>query len=58
MAKLPSQIENAVKAFSKLPGVGEKTAFRQIMAIVKWDHGQIHELSAALGQLTEIKYCV
>lgn len=58
MAKLPSQIENAVKAFSKLPGVGEKTAFRQIMAIVKWDHGQIHELSESLGQLTEIKYCV
>ena len=58
MAKLPSQIENAVKAFSKLPGVGEKTAFRQIMAVVKWDHGKIHELSQALGQLTTIQYCV
>lgn len=58
MSKLPSQIENAVKAFSKLPGVGEKTAFRQIMAVVKWDTSQIEELASALSNLTEIKYCL
>jgi recombination protein RecR len=57
MNKLPSQIENAVKSFSKLPGVGEKTAFRQIMSVLKWDHINIQELADSLKQLCDIRYC-
>lgn len=58
MTKLPDQIENAVKSFSKLPGVGEKTAFRQIMSIMKWEDTHIHELANALEKLCDIQYCV
>jgi recombination protein RecR len=58
MAKLPNQIENAVKAFSKLPGVGEKTAFRQIMSIMKWEPLHIKELASALESLCNIQYCI
>lgn len=58
MTKLPFQIENAVKSFSKLPGVGEKTAFRQIMSIMKWEHTHIHELANALEKLCDINYCI
>lgn len=57
MTQLPDQIENAVKAFSKLPGVGEKTAFRQVMAMMKWEHTHILELSSALKNLCDIQYC-
>lgn len=57
MTKLPDQIENAVKAFSKLPGVGEKTAFRQIMSIMKWESLHIRELAKALERLCDIQYC-
>lgn len=57
MIKLPQTLIDAVENFSKLPGVGEKTAFRQILGLVKWDKENLMELSNAIGQLATIKKC-
>lgn len=58
MIELPETLLNAVKNFSRLPGVGEKTALRQIMGVLKWSDDEIRELSFAVKSLTEIKKCI
>ena len=51
-------IENAVEEFSKLPGVGKKTALRLVLHLLKQDPNQTTELAHALVDLrTNIKYC-
>ena len=57
MVKLPQTILDAVENFAKLPGVGEKTAFRQILSLVKWDKDNLMALSNAIGQLSFVKKC-
>lgn len=51
-------IESAVEEFSKLPGVGKKTALRLVLHLLKQDPNQTTELAHALVDLrTNIKYC-
>ena len=51
-------IEKAVDEFSKLPGVGKKTALRLVLHLLKQDTSQTIELSEALTDLRKnIKYC-
>lgn len=57
MIELPESIINSVRSFSKLPGVGEKTALRQIMNMVRWDAVDIVEFSESIKSLTEINRC-
>lgn len=57
MLELPESLNNAIKSFSRLPGVGEKTATRQIMNIVKWDQDSLLEFSSAIMSLTKVKKC-
>lgn len=57
MIELPSSITNTVKSFSKLPGVGEKTALRQVMHMVRWNHEDLAEFSEAITELQNIKKC-
>ncbi|MBD64142.1 MAG: recombination protein RecR [Halobacteriovoraceae bacterium] len=58
MIKLPQSIADAVENFSKLPGVGEKTAFRQIMGLVNWDPENLETLAFSIQKLSQIKKCV
>jgi recombination protein RecR len=57
MIELPENLMSAVKEMSRLPGVGQRTALRQIMNIVNWEHDEIKNFSLALGNLTNIKKC-
>lgn len=55
--KLPESINQAVESFAKLPGVGRKTALRQIMSMVNWTPGDLEHFSQSINNLTKIKKC-
>ncbi len=55
--KLPESINQAVESFAKLPGVGRKTALRQIMSMVNWAPGDLEQFSHSINNLTKIKKC-
>jgi recombination protein RecR len=51
-------IEDAVKAFAKLPGVGSKTALRLVLHLLKTDDESARELGQAIIRLKdEVQYC-
>ncbi|MCS6821052.1 MAG: recombination mediator RecR [Microscillaceae bacterium] len=51
-------IEKAVQEISKLPGIGQKTALRLVLHLLKQDEQYTRSLSEALLQLrTQIQYC-
>ncbi|MFQ3213618.1 MAG: recombination protein RecR [Marivirga sp.] len=51
-------IETAVEEFSRLPGVGKKTALRLVLYLLKQEPSQTNELAHALVDLrNNIKYC-
>jgi len=51
-------IEKSVEEFSRLPGVGKKTALRLVLHLLKQDSNQTIDLAEALINLrTKIKYC-
>ncbi len=51
-------IENAVNEFSRLPGIGKKTALRLVFHLLKQSPQEVSEFSAAFTQMrNEIKYC-
>ncbi len=55
----PSKLlENAVNEFSKLPGIGKKTALRLVLHLLKKDVIEVQRFSHALTQLREeVKHC-
>jgi recombination protein RecR len=57
--QFPSKIlENAVNEFSKLPGIGRKTALRLVLHILKQDKEYASRFADAITTLRdEIKYC-
>jgi recombination protein RecR len=51
-------IESAVNEFSKLPGIGKKTALRLVLHLLKQDEGFTQDISQSLVDLRmNIKYC-
>lgn len=51
-------LENAVAEFSKLPGVGSKTALRLVLHLLKQDTETVTQFGSAIIQLkSEIKHC-
>ncbi len=55
----PSKLlENAVNEFSKLPGIGKKTALRLVLHLLKKETDEVLRFSRALTQLREeVKHC-
>ena len=55
----PSQLlEKAVSEFSKLPGIGRKTALRLVLWILRQDPEEVEQFAAAVSLLKrEVKYC-
>ena len=55
----PSQLlEKAVQEFSKLPGIGRKTALRLVLHLLRQDADDVAQLADAVGRLKqEVKYC-
>ncbi|WP_036916220.1 recombination mediator RecR [Prevotella sp. P6B4] len=55
----PSQLlEKAVQEFSKLPGIGRKTALRLVLWLLRQDDQDVANFADAVSQLKqEVKYC-
>ncbi len=51
-------LENAVNEFGKLPGVGQKTALRLVLHLLKQSKDETFTFTQAINQMKEhIKYC-
>ncbi|WCT14964.1 recombination mediator RecR [Mucilaginibacter jinjuensis] len=51
-------LENAVAEFSKLPGVGQKTALRLVLHLLNQDKDEVERFSTAMTKLrNEILFC-
>ncbi len=51
-------LENAVAEFAKLPGVGQKTALRLVLYLLKQDKAEVEQFSHAVSKLrNEIQFC-
>jgi len=51
-------LEDAVAEFSKLPGVGQKTALRLVLHLLKQDKAEVNKFSNAISKLrNEIQFC-
>ncbi|WP_036909217.1 recombination mediator RecR [Xylanibacter ruminicola] len=55
----PSQLlEKAVQEFSKLPGIGRKTALRLVLWMLRQDDSDVTQFTAAVNELKSgVKYC-
>ena len=55
----PSQLlEKAVSEFSKLPGIGRKTALRLVLHLLRCDADDVRQFTEALSRMRqEVKYC-
>jgi len=55
----PSQLlERAVQEFSKLPGIGRKTALRLVLHLLRQDTEDVKQLTEALNKMKqEVKHC-
>lgn len=55
---LPGPVQKLIKQWSKLPGVGEKTARRMVFHLLRQEPGQIKDFGNAVVALTEnIRRC-
>src|ERR1700712_5729113 len=53
-----SLVENAVKEFAGLPGIGKKTALRLVLQLLKTEPGKVQAFGEAIIKMREqIKYC-
>jgi recombination protein RecR len=57
--QLPSQLlENAVAQFSKLPGIGKKTALRLVLHLLKQDVNEVQHFGETIAKMRrDIKFC-
>ena len=53
-----SLLENAVNEFSRLPGIGKKTALRLVLHLLKQDESMVKNFSEVIGRMrSEIRFC-
>jgi recombination protein RecR len=51
-------LENAVKEFSRLPGIGKKTALRLVLHLLKQQESEVQQFSDVISKMrSEIKFC-
>lgn len=55
--ELPEKLQNTVDFFSKIPGVGPKTAVRHALYLARWNHQDLQSFSASLSSLASINQC-
>lgn len=55
--ELPEKLLKMVKQFSRLPGVGEKTALRQSLLMTKWGKEELVMFAEAVKSLSELNHC-
>lgn len=57
MIQLPEVIKDAVEALTRLPGVGEKTAFRMVMSMTHWKPAELESVGEAVTNLQNLSLC-
>ncbi len=57
MIQLPEVIKNAVEALTRLPGVGEKTAFRMVMNMTGWKESELESVGTSISALKHLELC-
>ncbi len=57
MIQLPEVIKDAVEALTRLPGVGEKTAFRMVMNMTHWKPAELDSVGEAVINLKNLSLC-
>lgn len=55
--ELPEKLLKVVRQFSRLPGVGEKTALRQSLIMTKWNKEDLMHFAEAVKSLAELNHC-
>lgn len=57
--QFPSELlESAVNAFSRLPGIGRKTALRLVLHLLKQDESEVRAFSDTIARArTDIRFC-
>jgi recombination protein RecR len=55
--KLPDKILNVVDMFSKVPGIGEKTALRNVLHLTKWSNDELDNFAKVLNELGTLQNC-
>jgi len=51
-------IEDAVQEFSRLPGIGKKTALRMVLQLLRMDEGEVDAFTGAVSRMRHgIKFC-
>ncbi len=55
--ELPTILSEAIVEFSKLPGIGERTATRQMLHLSNWDKIDLLKFGESIKALSELKYC-
>jgi recombination protein RecR len=51
-------IEDAVQQFSRLPGIGKKTALRMVLQLMKMEEQEVDEFTNALSRMRhELQFC-
>ena len=55
--ELPEKLLKTVKQFSRLPGVGDKTALRQSLIMTKWNKEDLVAFAEAIKGLAELNHC-
>ena len=59
MTQYPSRLlENAVQEFSKLPGIGRKTALRLVLHLLRQDTADVDQFVSAIATMKrDVKFC-
>lgn len=53
----PEKITSTVEFFRRIPGVGEKTAFRQVLGLARWRQDELMAFGQAMQALASLQYC-
>ena len=56
--ELPQKLSEAKVGFSRLPGVGEKSALRHVLHVMNWSREEIKKFSQDIYQLSNIEKCL
>ena len=56
--QFPSKlIEEAIREFSNLPGIGSKTALRLVLHLLRQDKPMLEKFGESVARLAEVRYC-
>ncbi len=56
--ELPQILEDAVVQLTRIPGVGEKTALRQVLSLSYWSPKELKEFGESFKKLADLEKCV